>query len=230
MYSLEWFDTFSSTIPSEIVDREVDALTALLPLPDHGSLLDVGCGVGRVAGRLAARGYAVTGIDINAAALRRARQVAPGPSYLALDQRHIGRLPWRFDGALVLWNSIGFAGREGDRITLAGLHRALRANGSLVLDMYHPGWLERNADEPSPRNEAGVETTRRLEEGRLRTRIDYGNGVSDRIEFQVYMPDELVDLVQPQGFTVVDRMVWWDTTVAPSAEHARYQTLFRRAS
>ena len=63
MYSLEWFDTFSSTIPPDVVERDVDALSELLPRPDYGRILDVGCGIGRVAGPMASRGYSVTGIS-----------------------------------------------------------------------------------------------------------------------------------------------------------------------
>jgi hypothetical protein len=32
MYSAEWFDTFAATVPTAIVEREIDALARILPV------------------------------------------------------------------------------------------------------------------------------------------------------------------------------------------------------
>lgn len=231
MYSMEWFSTFSETIRTDVVEREVDALAGHLPLSAYRRLLDVGCGSGRVAGPLSSRGYLVTGIDINASALRRARRAAPGPRYVALDQQHVGLPGWRFDAALVLWNSVGFVSRTADEITFAGLHRVIRPDGLLALDMYHPQWLVQNADRSSSERGSQSVTWRRwVDEGRLHNRIQYGSGRTDEIDFEVYRPDELGDRVTSIGFELCGSMVWWDETVPPSPDHARYQLLFRRTS
>jgi SAM-dependent methyltransferase len=231
MYSADWFSTFSATIPTDVVDREVEALARLFPATEYRRLLDVGCGIGRVAGPLAARGYSVTGIDVSPSALRRARREAPGPTYVALDQRHVGEFGWRFDAAFVLWNSIGFVSRDVDRTTLSGLHHVLRSDGLLALDMYHPDWLRRNADRPSRHQEGRDVTTHRwLQDGRLHNRIEYSGGRTDRIEFEVYRPEEIEGLVMSAGFDAILEMVWWDPSVPPSPDHARYQKLFRRAA
>jgi SAM-dependent methyltransferase len=230
MYSPEWFSTFSSTIPSAVIQREVDALSRLFPLSAYAELLDVGCGIGRIAGPLASRGYRLTGIDIDVSALRQAQQLEPGPTYIAMDQRHVGLPSWRFDAAFLLWNSIGFVSRVEDGATLSGLHSVIRSGGLLALDMYHPGWLELNADQPSPQQgPQTVSTQRWVQNGRLYNHIEYGNGVVDRIDFEVYWPDDLVALAGPLGFQLTQAMVWWDPMISPSQEHARYQLLFRRA-
>lgn len=229
MYSADWFSTFSSTIPTEVVDREVAALAGLFAAPEYVRLLDVGCGIGRVAGPLAARGYSVTGIDINVSALRRARRDARGPTYIALDQQYIGEFRWQFDAAFILWNSIGFVSRNVDRTTLTGLHRVIRPDGLLALDMYHPDWLSQNADRPSPRQQRQDVTTRRwLQGGRLHNRIEYSGEHVDDIEFEVYRPEELERAALSAGFEIVSGMVWWDPSVAPGSDHPRYQILFRR--
>ena len=88
MYSAAWFETFAATVPTAFTDAEVDGIARVLPAERHPRLLDVGCGIGRVAAPLSRRGYAVVGLDINVDALRHA---APGPTYVALDQRHGGR-------------------------------------------------------------------------------------------------------------------------------------------
>lgn len=229
MYSADWFRTFSATIPADAVDREVEALAGLFPAPEHRRLLDVGCGIGRVAGPLAARGYSVTGIDISLTALRQARREAPGPTYVALDQRYVGTLGWRFDGAFVLWNSIGFVSRDVDRTILSGLHHVLRPNALLALDLYHPDWLRRNADRPSPHQGGRDVTTHRwLQDGRLHNRIEYPGERTDHIEFEVYRPEEIKGLAATAGFDTILEMVWWDPSVPPGPDHARYQILFRR--
>lgn len=230
MYSPEWFSTFSATIPRAAIDREVEALVRLFPVAKYRRLLDVGCGIGRVAGPLASRGYVVTGIDVNLTALHEAHRVAPGPAYVALDQRHVGLPSWRFDAAFVLWNSIGFVSRDVDEITLGGLHRVIRPSGLLALDMYHPAWLVQNAARRSPPQPDETVTARRwLQDGRLHNRIEYPSGRADQIDFHVYTPEELLAAMERLGFELDCSMVWWDPSIAPSEEHARYQMLFRRS-
>lgn len=176
MYSPEWFETFAATVPNEIIEHEVQALAHLLPLGSHPRVVDVGCGTGRIAAPLASRGYCVTGIDINLDALRIAKACKPAPIELvALDQQHIGRMPWSFDAALCMWNSIGFAGREGDRETLAGIAAVIRPGGRAVFDMYHPEWLKQNQRAGEP--DRGAVSVRRWMEGtRCCHEIHYDNG------------------------------------------------------
>lgn len=57
-------------------DAEVEFLVTLLRLPAGSRILDVGCGTGRHAVRLAKRGYRVTGIDLSAGMLAEARRAA----------------------------------------------------------------------------------------------------------------------------------------------------------
>ena len=64
MYSLDWFKTFSATRDATAEHAELEAIIAHIPRPDYSRVLDVGCGVGRIAGPLAARGYVVTGVDV----------------------------------------------------------------------------------------------------------------------------------------------------------------------
>jgi 2-polyprenyl-3-methyl-5-hydroxy-6-metoxy-1,4-benzoquinol methylase len=77
MYSSEWFETFAATVPAELTAADVDGIAAIVPVDRYPRLLDVGCGIGRVAAPLAARGYVVTGIDVNVDALTRAARSAP---------------------------------------------------------------------------------------------------------------------------------------------------------
>ncbi len=225
MYSAAWFNTFSAPTSPEGIDREVGALRRLLPLPEYRRVLDVGCGIGRISGPLHAHGHLVVGIDVNVEALLQAKARSPGPTYVALDQQHIGMPRWTFDAALVLWNSLGFASRSADRELLHSLRCTLRSGGILMLDLYHPEWLEQNPD-PEPRG--GTRTHRRVVNGRCVNDIVYRDGSSDRIEFEVYHPAEIREVAELAGFEICLEMVWWDEAISPGSEHARYQLVLRR--
>jgi SAM-dependent methyltransferase len=224
MYSDEWFETFAATVPPEFAEADLRGIIALLPLAAHRRVLDVGCGIGRLAGPLGAAGYDVTGLDVNVAALRTAQTRAPNARYVALDQRHAGAMRWRFDAAIVLWNSLGFVGRDADLDTLRGLASVLRPGGRLVLDLYHPDWLLRN-DRAGERDARGANVRRWTRDGRCFHEIRYDSGRVDDIQFEVYRPDEMRSLCARAGLRTEAELVGWRADVPPSAAVPRYQLL-----
>jgi SAM-dependent methyltransferase len=229
MYSAEWFETFAATVPPSIVAAEIRALAGIFPLEGYPRILDVGCGIGRIAGPLSALGYTVTGIDVNLAALAAAQRGAPAARFVALDQQHIGCLRWTFDGALLLWNSFGFVGRGADLVTLTGMAHALRRGGKVVLDLYHPDWLRRNERAGEPDERGAVSVQRWMRGSRCFHTIRYANGRVDDIQFDVYQPDEIRDLCVRAGLEPEADMVWWDSAARPSADFPRYQLVCVRA-
>lgn len=227
MYSSEWFEIFAATVPADLVDADVSGIAAHLALATHPRLLDVGTGIGRIAGPLARSGYAVTGIDINVGALRTAKIRAPGVRYLALDQQHVARMAWTFDGALVLWNSLGFVGRDADRMVLSGLAGTLRPGGKLVLDLYHPDWLSRN-DRAGEVDARGASVRRWTRGGRCFHEIRYPNGTIDDIQFEVYQPREMHQLCRDVGLEPEIEMSRWSRVSRPTASEPRYQMICPR--
>jgi len=227
MYSPDWFESFAATVPAQFSEADLEGVARVLPLAAFPRLLDVGCGIGRVSGPLAARGYALVGIDVSVDALRSASRRAPGPRYVALDQRDVAAMRWQFDGALVLWNSLGFAGRSGDLETLRGLARVLRPGGRLLLDLYHPDWLARN-ERAGERDARGPSVRRWLRDGRLFHEIRYPNGHVDDIQFDVYGPEEMRGRCARAGLATVAEMAFWNEDTRPSADHPRYQLVCAR--
>jgi SAM-dependent methyltransferase len=223
MYSSEWFETFAATVPASIVETEIRALAGILPLERYPRILDVGCGIGRIGGPLSSLGYAVTGVDINLAALQSAQRRAPAARFVGLDQQHIGRMRWTFDGAVLLWNSLGFVGRGADLETLSGMARALRPGGKVVLDLYHPDWLRQNDRHGEPDERGGVRVQRWMRGSRCFHTIRYDNGRVDDIQFDVYQPAEIREACVRAGLEPEVDMVWWDPASRPSADLPRYQ-------
>jgi len=112
---------------------EVDIAVRLLEPAPGAELLDVPCGDGRHSHALAARGFAVTGVDQSAKLLVFAQEDSSGAQF---ERRDMRELPWkhRFAGACCLGNSFGYLGDAGDAAFLAAVHAALRPGGRLLLD------------------------------------------------------------------------------------------------
>src|SRR6516165_8449600 len=116
----EWWRTFFSgtsvemwlqAIPEEQTKQEVDFIERKLKVSPPARLLDVPCGGGRHALALAARGYAITGVDISPDFLNAARTgAAKRLVQVAWEQRDMRDLPWveEFDGASCFGNSFGY--------------------------------------------------------------------------------------------------------------------------
>ncbi|TAK58160.1 MAG: class I SAM-dependent methyltransferase [Dehalococcoidia bacterium] len=123
------------------------------------TLIDLGCGTGNHALRMARRGYAVTGIDLSAEMLRRAHAKA-GDAELAVDF-HQGDVRYfdadaTFDAALLMFAVLGYQHDDEDVLeTFRNIRRHLRPGGLLAFDAwYGPGVL---ADPPGSRSRT-VET------------------------------------------------------------------------
>ncbi|MCJ2094909.1 methyltransferase domain-containing protein [Methylobacterium sp. J-072] len=83
----------------------MDALTLIretfAPLPGK-RVLDIGCGAGTLAQRLAEDGAAVTGVDPGAAALEKARSAVPGTRFEAASAEALPFPDGSFHGAVML--------------------------------------------------------------------------------------------------------------------------------
>ena len=110
----------------------------LLDLRQDMSVLDLACGHGDLANRLAARGCRVTGLDSSAVFLDRARAdaAAAGVSaqYVAGDMR---QLPWtsRFDRVVSWSTAFGYFDDTANRAVLDGIAGVLRPGGRLAMDL-----------------------------------------------------------------------------------------------
>jgi SAM-dependent methyltransferase len=141
------------------VDRLIDRLE---PAP-RAAVLDLGCGSGRHSRSLAALGFEVTGIDLSAASLARARQQG-GPPVRFIEQDM--RSPFGaagFDYVFSLFTSFGYFEDRRDHTTvIRNIARSLKGGGTLVLDYLNVDHAERRliSSETATRGSARYQITR----------------------------------------------------------------------
>jgi SAM-dependent methyltransferase len=114
-----------------------DALAAYLG--NRERVLDAGCGYGRIAIPLAARGYRVSGLDLSAPLLLSAREAALTHGVrLPLVTGSMTRLPFRdvsFDAVICLWSAYYEILDPAAQVrTLAEMYRVLDAGGLAVVE------------------------------------------------------------------------------------------------
>jgi SAM-dependent methyltransferase len=97
------------------------------------SMLDGGCGTGRVAIELARRGFDVAGVDLDASMLDRARQKAPGLLWECADlaDPHLD-LRRAFDAVVLAGNVMLFVNPGTEGAVLASAVRHLRRPGIVI--------------------------------------------------------------------------------------------------
>ncbi|CAN5117387.1 class I SAM-dependent methyltransferase [soil metagenome] len=112
---------------------EADFLEVLLRDTGGASVLDAGCGTGRVAIELTRRGFAVTGVDTDPGMLASARAKAPGQTWIEADLAQLdAQVDGIFDLIVLAGNVMIFLepGTEGE--VLRGLAGRLQPGGLVV--------------------------------------------------------------------------------------------------
>jgi SAM-dependent methyltransferase len=164
----ELFSNYAKTYDTECFTAgtlgEVDFLEKEFGYDKTKAILDIGCGTGRHAIELAKRGYYITGIDLSANQLGRARQKAMEAGVnIKFLQLNACNLPFanEFDFAIMLCEG-GFSLQETDALNFSILdsaQRALRTPGKLIftaLSALFP--LYHNLKEFIDANPSGVST------------------------------------------------------------------------
>jgi SAM-dependent methyltransferase len=107
-------------------------------------LLDVGCGYGRHAMELAARGYQIVALDLSLPLLLRGADEAQrrglNINFIHGDMRDLV-FESQFDGIYCLFSTFGYFDEETNRKTIEGMARAVKRGGRLVLDVLNRDYL-----------------------------------------------------------------------------------------
>jgi cyclopropane fatty-acyl-phospholipid synthase-like methyltransferase len=196
---------------------DMQRLERLLDLEPGGRVLDAPCGDGRLTVRIAARGCTAIGIDLAEDELVRGRAAAAaagvGARFLAGDLRSlpdVGPVD-----AVVSWgNSFGYLIPAETARSLAGMRRALRPGGRLVLESLTVAEaLLASGVEPEAEYEFGgvrmTATNRyRPEESRLESDYVFTDLAGTLVEHRrsahhVHTTGEVVRMLRAAGFAEV---------------------------
>ena len=150
VFGQDYLDFYAAELHAGVSDEEAELIALLTQLEPGQRVLDLPCGHGRIAERLAARGADVVGVDRCEAFLAAARAAAARRG-VAVDYR-LG--DWRalsfdaeFDAAISWFTSFGYGDGDGPddeelRRQLRAIGRALRPGGLLLLEtlnVHEPG-------------------------------------------------------------------------------------------
>lgn len=224
MFSVDDYMYFyADYLTQERSNLETAQIAQLMQMaPARGSLrvLDLACGFGRIANRMALLGHQVTGVEYQPGFLeiarREAGQVGVQVDYRQGDMRQID-FPPEFDRALMIFNSFGYFTDDENRDILRRVARALKPGGLLgfdianrdaVLNDFHPHYVsEKESNLMINRFSFDVLT------GRLtNNRIVIRDGVrKDRpFSIRLYSVSEMRELLKSVGLELVAIYAEWD--------------------
>ena len=135
-------NTEAASRPPAIIDRSVAWIIETLDLRRGDAVLDLGCGPGLYAARLAASGMAVTGVDMSRRSIDYALNYAKTHNlditYRYQDYLHL-KDEDRYDAALLIYGDLCPLSPSQRTRLLRNVHRALKAEGHFVLDVSQRG-------------------------------------------------------------------------------------------
>lgn len=237
-YSSLWFYLFMPLQTEEWTRKDVAFLERQLPLPPYRRVLDLCCGYGRHALLLAGRGYEVTGLDRDEAAIAEARQRAAQAgqaiTYLVGDMRQVSSVPGAFDAVINMWQSFCYFDEETNKAILRQIHDKLTPGGRFIIDMYNCAYYESHqGSQRQEINGIAIESQTSLRGNRLHSVLQYRDesGVrgGDHFDFQMFTPEEFCALAAACGFAPLLVCTWADENIAPSAEVARMQLVLAKS-
>lgn len=223
-YSHQWFELFHVGIDEARTIRETEFVCRCAPQPDFRKILDVCCGMGRHARALSNCGYSVTGIERDADAIAKAREVGVGPNYIVADIRDYQPPANAFDTVIVMGQSFGHFDAKTNRDVLRRLASGIREGGRVVLDLWNPEFFVAHQGERELKTSRGVvRESKHVDGDRLFVRLDYPGGVRENFEWQMFTPAQMTQLAESIGLILLISCTDFDTTSLPSPTNPRIQ-------
>jgi len=224
-------DLFRITIEArfEKTEFEIEGLLKLFELhgvPPGGTLLDMGCGIGRVSIPLAKKGYHVVGVDLSPSYIQRAIEyakvegVTEHTRFIVGDMRNIGSILAdnnEFDAVLSMWTSMGYWNEATD-LSILGQCLSLTKQGGIFImhTASRDGLIKRFQPRDFMFNESGMllmmERTLNLETSRMENQWSYYQRDGEDLRFlnrveinhRVYSLHELKKQFGEAGWLYVD--------------------------
>ncbi len=216
-----WDHTYAhSELPDdEETVEEVEFISSVLDLRDGGIILDLCCGQGRHAIKLARKGYTVIGVDSSRTLLELVEKEALRDEEVGLwlvegDMRIIPVREGTCDAVVNLFTSFGYFDDTENLQVLASVASALKPGGKFLLDYWNPyaaaqldgvknwWWI---TDNLLALAEAQYDfATGRLRD--LRTLVDVGKSSVEKVtrEIRFYTLPELENMLEKVGLRVLE--------------------------
>ncbi len=230
MYDLEFAQaTIASREYEKLARDEARFLMQSMALSPGDRLLDAPCGTGRHARLFAARGIAVTGLDINPLLIRMAKRKSGGPDYKVGDLLSLKKYQGRYDAVVNLFTSFGYFSTESkNREVMKGLIGALKPRGRIAFNLIDRDWLLKHFKPNSWSEKNGVFTlearsydsnTQIIESRTVLVNRTTGKAKDYFHRTRLYTKSEMVKLMKECGVKRVD--VYGDTD---GSSFRRYET------
>jgi SAM-dependent methyltransferase len=226
----EWFGEDYLQLYPHRDDEDARQALALIEqvIPLSGRrVLDLACGPGRHSAQLFEKGARVTGLDLSAALLTRARERLPPPVHLVRgDMRRLPFADRVFELVVNLFTSFGYFAEEAQDLAVLGeAARTLVPGGSLVLDYFNARLVSENLVPLEEKTLGGrqVKISRRISDtGRFVVKeIEPAGGRRFVERVRLLLPEDLERLLERAGLVVRHRFGAYDARpLGPNAPRA----------
>ncbi len=218
-----WFvdlfdEDYLRTLPfltPQATQAEAEFVIDAMGLSPGASVLDVGCGYGRHAMELAARGFHVVGLDLSTPLLVRGGEEAHRRglqiNFVRGDMRELD-FDSQFDGAYCLFSTYGYFDDETNKKTLANISRALKPGGRLMIEILNRDYIIADLPTRVWWEGEGCVVLEEVELNYFSSRIqvnrsvvfDDGRQLEQEISVRAYSLHEVGKLMHAAGFRVLE--------------------------
>jgi SAM-dependent methyltransferase len=206
----DWFETMEDRFwlqPDEVGGEEARFILGALGLRRGDAVLDAPCGAGRVSLHLARAGCVITGVDLRATFIRRARRrfrvAGLHGTFRVLDLRNLD-MEGQFDGILNWGGSFGYFSEPENAQLVEAYARALRPGGRLLIEQPDREHILRYFQRVMRRGSYTFRNRWHARNQRVVSRR-FESGVEDRCNsssMRLYTPAQMRGLFECQGLIV----------------------------
>ncbi|HET9992935.1 MAG TPA: class I SAM-dependent methyltransferase [Kofleriaceae bacterium] len=218
-----WFvdlfdEDYLRTLPfltPQATQSEAEFVIEAMNLAPGAQVLDVGCGYGRHAMELAARGFHVVGLDLSTPLLVRGGEEAHRRgltiNFIRGDMRELD-FENQFDAAYSLFSTFGYFDDETNKKTLQNIARALKPNGKLLIEILNRDYVIADLPTRVWWEGDGCVVLEEVELNYFSSRIqvnrsvvfDDGRQLEQEISVRAYSLHEVGKLMHAAGFRVLE--------------------------
>ena len=218
-----WFvdlfdEDYLRTLPfltPQATQAEAEFVLDTMSLAPGAQVLDVGCGYGRHAMELAARGFHIVGLDLSTPLLVRGGEEAHRRgltiNFIRGDMRELD-FENQFDGAYCLFSTFGYFDDETNKKTLQNIARALKPNGKILIEILNRDYVIADLPTRVWWEGEGCVVLEEVELNYFSSRIqvnrsvvfDDGRQLEQEISVRAYSLHEVGKLMHAAGFRVLE--------------------------